>query len=155
MNAKQQIKTTVHPLVSLVFILVMYSSTVTVLAAARTGDIAVMDLQLVTSLSTVDNDPGPEVAGTIKIFENHGTPITSNGDLDLGWIRTGTASLNQSIEIKRRGSSSLGHPKKNYSLDLKGGASPVLGMPAEKEWVMHSCWTDKTCLRNLIGYWQG
>lgn len=142
-------------LVSLIlFILVMHSSTGTALAAARTGDIAVMDLRLATPLSTVDNDPGPEVRGTISIFENHGTPLTSNGELDLAWIRTGTASLTQNIEIKRRGSSSLSHPKKNYSLDLRGGASPVLGMPAETEWVMHSCWADKTCLRNLIGYWQ-
>lgn len=144
-------------LVSLIlFILVMYSSTGTALAAARTGDIAVMDLQLDnnTPLSTVDNDPGPEVRGTINIFENHGTPLTWDGDLDLAWIRTETASLTQNIEIKRRGSSSLGHPKKNYSLDLRGVASPVLGMPAETEWVMHSCWADKSCLRNLIGYWQ-
>src|SRR5262245_39194786 len=115
-------KTTVYPLVSLVlFVSVMYSSAVTVLAAARTGDIAVMDLQLAMPLSTVDNDPGPEIKGTIAIFENHGTPLTSNGDLDLTRIRTRTASLTQRIEIKRRGSSSLGHPKKNYSLDLKGG----------------------------------
>jgi hypothetical protein len=131
----------------------MYSSTATVLAASRTGDIAVMDLHLDMPRSIVDNTD-VEVGGTISIFENHGTPLKA-GELDIHLIRTGKASLtNKEIQkFHRRGSGSLAFPKKNYSLDLKE-AAPVLGMPAEEEWVMHSCWADKTCLRNLIGYWQ-
>lgn len=124
-----------------------------ILAAALTGDIAVIDIQLATPLSTVDNF-SDKIAGTIKIFQKHGTPLTSKGALNLARIRVSPVALVQKIELKRRGSSSLSYPKKNYSLDLKGQASSILGMPAEKEWVMHSCWADKTCLRNLIGYWQ-
>src|SRR5688500_5297966 len=107
---------------------------VTTQAAARTGTIGVIDITLNTPLSTVD-DNDIEVDGTIKIYENHGTPLKADSSLDLARIRTTPMALDKVIDLKRRGSSSLLHPKKNYSLDLKGGGAPVLGMPAEPEWV--------------------
>lgn len=135
------------------FASIIWNLTQPTFAAALTGTIAVIDLQLEMPLASVD-DLDTKAAGTIKIFQKHSSPLTSKGELNLARIKTGPVTLTQRIEIMRRGASSLGHAKKNYSLDLKGQASSILGMPADKEWVMHSCWADKTCLRNVIGYWQ-
>lgn len=142
-------------------LLVMFSAAAS--AASTTGPIAVLDFALpglsigehngmpyqVTTLDTTAN----KVKGTLKVFQN--PPLKpSDGSLDLDHIwHHASPSLFTNIELKRRGSSSISHPKKNYSLDFKGTVE-FLGMPAEQEWVLHSCWADKTCLRNVIGYWQ-
>ena len=127
-------------------------------AASTSRPIAVLDFYLgsppylESSIRTLD-DNDVEVKGSLKVFQNHTTPLRPNGSSDLARIRTGTPSFVGSIELKRRGSSSLAHPKKNYSLDFQEAVN-FLNMPTEKEWVLHSCWADKTCLRNVIGYWQ-
>jgi CotH kinase protein len=94
------------------------------------------------NIPTLDNcNERPEVPGTLK-----------------GWDGAFSYSSGN-ITLKCRGNSSAyWHPKKGYSLELKkdfyfGIAGNFLGMPADTEWVLHSCWADKTCLRNVIGYW--
>jgi hypothetical protein len=121
-------------------------------AAKTSGLLAVIDITLSNPIGDVDNFDA-EIAGNMQIYEQHGAPQLPDATLDIARIRTTPQSVNVAIDLKRRGSSSLAHPKKNYSLDLKASV-PVLGMPAEKEWVMHSCYADKTCLRNLVTYWQ-
>lgn len=144
-------------------LLVIFSAAAS--AASTTGPIAVLDFDLpdvtiITDLTVRGKSEvrpldtaGNEVLGTLTVYQSHSTPLAADGWLDLAQIRAGEPELRVGIELKRRGSSSLGHPKKNYSLDFSKKVR-FLGMPAEKEWVLHSCWADKTCLRNVIGYWQ-
>ncbi|MDN5941140.1 MAG: CotH kinase family protein [Nitrospira sp.] len=125
----------------------------TTFAADRTGPIAVLDFELRgTPIQTLD-DNDVEVKGTLRVFKNHTTPLLPDSNLDLDKLRADIPAPAVDIDIKRRGSSSKYHPKKSYSLDFKIPVK-LLGMPLEQEWVLHSCWADKTCLRNVIGYWQ-
>jgi hypothetical protein len=123
-------------------------------SSSPTKPIAVLDFELLgTSIKTLDGKD-MKVEGTLKVFENHTTPLRLDGSLDLEQIRANSQpSIDGRIDLKRRGDSSLSFPKKSYSLDFKKTVA-LLGMPAEKEWILHSCWADKTCLRNVIGYWQ-
>ena len=123
--------------------------------ASTTGTIAVLDLKLRNgaTLAQLDDPAGPMFVADMKAYASHRTPLLSNGSLDLARIRTTTTSASVATEIRVRGASSRNHPKKGYKLDLSSAVG-LLGMPAEKDWVLHSCWTDKTCLRNVLGYWQ-
>ncbi len=60
--------------------------------------------------------------------------------------------------IEIRGSSSQLFPKKGYALELRTevGADfnfPLLGMPAESDWVLHGPYSDKSLMRNALAYW--
>src|SRR3954454_10244271 len=111
----------IRPLFPFVFaaLLALMAGAEVTFAASRTGPIAVLDFDLGNTLIKTLDENDIEVKGTLKVFENHKTPLRSDGSLDLDRFRGGTPSFTGRIELKRRGSSSLGHPKKNYSLDLK------------------------------------
>ncbi len=54
-----------------------------------------------------------------------------------------------------RGNSSFWFPKKGYGLEIRdasgeGVAHPLLGMPAEDDWILHGPYSDKTLLRNAL-----
>lgn len=54
-----------------------------------------------------------------------------------------------------RGNSSFWFAKKNYGLEIRdasgeGRAHPLLGMPAEDDWILHGPYSDKTLLRNAL-----
>jgi hypothetical protein len=53
-------------------------------------------------------------------------------------------------EIRGRGNSTWNMPKKPYRLRL-AAASPVLGMPAERDWALLANFADKTLARNKLG----
>lgn len=60
-----------------------------------------------------------------------------------------------SLEI--RGQSSQQFPMKSYNLELRNDSSdeisfPLLGMPAESDWVLYAPYTDKTLMRNFLAY---
>ena len=64
----------------------------------------------------------------------------------------GYRSLPQTgCSIKGRGNSTWGWPKKPYSLLLDEKTS-VLGMPAQKHWVLLSNYMDRTLMRNALAY---
>jgi hypothetical protein len=90
-----------------------------------------------------------KISGRIKIIEDH--------DGTLKGLGSRPVALQAPIGIGVRGSSSAYFPKKSYSLELRDDAGndksfPVLGMPAESDWVLHSCYADKTCMRNALAY---
>lgn len=58
------------------------------------------------------------------------------------------------MEIKGRGNSTWNMPKKPYKVKLKTKAS-VLGMPADREWVLLANYADKTLLRNYLALAMG
>ena len=61
------------------------------------------------------------------------------------------------IAIVAHGSSSLGYPKLNYRIEMRDAAGadfdyPLLGLPAESDWVLHGPYCDKTLLRNALAF---
>ena len=66
-------------------------------------------------------------------------------------------SYDGEIGIETRGSSSQGFPKKSYAVETRdpsGNArnTPVLGFPAENDWVLYGPYTDKSLMRNALMY---
>lgn len=84
-------------------------------------------------------------------------PVNSKDDYVSGHIRidsnyTTFASLPLSdMQIKLRGNSTAFLPKHPYKIKLAAKAS-VLGMPADKEWVLLANYNDKSLLRNFIAF---
>ncbi|HWH13870.1 MAG TPA: CotH kinase family protein [Miltoncostaeaceae bacterium] len=61
------------------------------------------------------------------------------------------------IEIEVRGQSSQRFPKKQFSLDTVDARGenrnvPLLGMPAENDWVLYAAYNDGTLMRNVVAY---
>jgi hypothetical protein len=62
------------------------------------------------------------------------------------------------IGIELRGQSSLRlFPKKSYAIELrdrngKDRKAPLLGMPADGDWVLYGPYNDKTLMRNVVAY---
>jgi len=55
------------------------------------------------------------------------------------------------MQIRGRGNSTWDMPKKPYRIKLNSKAS-VLGMPADKDWVLLANYADKTLMRNRIAF---
>lgn len=56
-----------------------------------------------------------------------------------------------SIKIRLRGNTTLGFPKLPYKIKLSTKAS-ILGMPAQKNWVLLANYSDKTLMRNYLAF---
>ncbi len=59
--------------------------------------------------------------------------------------------LEEKTEIRGRGNSTWGMPKKPYRLKLKNSVE-VLGMPKNKHWVLLANYSDKTLMRNELAF---
>ncbi len=64
---------------------------------------------------------------------------------------------NGHIGIEIRGSSSAGYPQKPYSLETRDSLGnnldvPLLGMPAENDWLLISHYNEKTFMRNPLSF---
>jgi spore coat protein CotH len=58
------------------------------------------------------------------------------------------------MEIRGRGNSTWGHPKKPFQMKLNDKAS-VFGLPEAKKWLFLAEYSDKTMLRNTIAFEMG
>jgi hypothetical protein len=58
------------------------------------------------------------------------------------------------LQIKGRGNSTWGMPKKSYRLKFNTKA-PMLGLPAAKSWVLLANYSDKTLIRNAVALEMG
>lgn len=61
------------------------------------------------------------------------------------------------IGIETRGSWSQTLPKKSYGFDTRDATgievdTPLLGMPAESDWILNASYSDKTFMRNTLSY---
>jgi hypothetical protein len=54
-------------------------------------------------------------------------------------------------EIRLRGNFSRTLPKKPYRLELERDA-PLLGLPADDDWVLYAAYNDRTLMRNALAY---
>lgn len=55
------------------------------------------------------------------------------------------------LQIRGRGNSTWGYPKKPYALKLDS-KSKILGMPKHKRWVLLANWMDRTLMRNDVSF---
>lgn len=59
--------------------------------------------------------------------------------------------------LKPRGYTSLRYPKRSYSVETLGADGdeakvPLLGMPADSDWVLYAPYPDKTLMRDVLAY---
>lgn len=69
----------------------------------------------------------------------------------------GRTVLRGRIGIETRGQSSLDFPKQPYGFEVRdrlGGNRnvPMLGMPADDDWILYAPYSDKTLMRNVLAY---
>lgn len=86
--------------------------------------------------------------------------IIYNGIGNRNYLTDPYNNYNGLISIETRGSSSQGFPKKSYALEtqnLSGNNvnAPLLGMPAENDWILYAPYTDKTLMRDALTYHLG
>ncbi len=90
-----------------------------------------------------------KVDGRMKVIEDH--------DGTLMGIQSRPAKHDVRIGIEIRGQSSFNYDQKPYGFEIRdemgnGLAIPLLGMPQEPDFILHSCYADKTCMRNALTY---
>jgi hypothetical protein len=87
--------------------------------------------------------------GVLKVIEEH--------DGSLEDLRNSRVSVQSGMSVEIHGETSAGLDKKSYRFELVDDRQedrelPLLGLPAGSDWVLHSCGSDRTCLRNVLAY---
>lgn len=77
--------------------------------------------------------------------------IYVDGNLKIAGDISGNILYEGKIEIKGRGNSTWGMPKKPYKIKLEKKSS-LLNMPADKNWVLLASYADKTLIRNELAF---
>jgi subtilisin-like proprotein convertase family protein len=101
-------------------------------------------------LSTTQGIPDePKVTATMGIVYNG--PNVRNNLTDVA------NNYNGKVMIEVRGSSSQQFDKKSYTFQTVNSVGadldvPLLGMPADHEWVLHAPYSDKSLMRNYLTY---
>ena len=90
----------------------------------------------------------------LRITTDNGAPIVSKdvyitGQMSLVSTVAGEAAVNGGLQIRGRGNSTWGMPKKPYRLKLTDKQA-LLGMPSAKDWVLLANYSDKSLLRNAL-----
>lgn len=98
---------------------------------------------------------GGRVPDAGKISARMGITYAGKGIRNL--FAAPALDYNGYIGIETRGQSSQEFPKKSYSVETRDNNGnnldvPLLGMPAENDWVLHAPYTDKSLMRNYITY---
>lgn len=91
-----------------------------------------------------------KIAGSLRVIEDHDGSLTD--------IASRPSTLEAPIGIEYRGQWSLQFPKKGYSIELRDSAGddvarPLLGMPADSDWVLRAGYYDRTLMRDALGFW--
>jgi hypothetical protein len=90
----------------------------------------------------------------LTINTDNNAPITSKevyipAQMILDPGSAGPAPVTSGLQIRGRGNSTWGMPKKPYRIRLTSGL-PLLGMPSSRDWVLLANYSDKTLLRNAL-----
>lgn len=107
--------------------------------------------------SAPSNNPGTYVPTKelprIYLSTAGGAPVTSTENYIDGNIRIESAAgerlLQTATEVRGRGNTTWGHPKKPYRLKFNTTA-PVLGMPTNRDWNLLANYADKSLIRNKL-----
>lgn len=99
--------------------------------------------------------PGTARLPMVSITTASGTDIVSkevyvNGTMTLT-DSLGATAMQSAIEIRGRGNTTWDMPKKPYRVKLATSTS-LLGMPANRHWVLLANYADKTLLRNDLSF---
>ncbi len=83
--------------------------------------------------------------------------IVDNGPGEFNGIHDSANAYNGHIGIEVRGATSAGYPQKPYSLETRDSLGdnlnvPLLGMPAENDWLLISHYNEKTFMRNPLAF---
>jgi spore coat protein CotH len=90
----------------------------------------------------------------LYLATEQGAGITSKDDYLRGTMKLEAGSYaeyNGAIEIRGRGNTTWDMPKKPYRIKLREKAS-LLGMPADRDWVLLANYADKTLMRNAVAF---
>ncbi len=90
-----------------------------------------------------------KVTGSLRIIDN--------GPGMLNHVSDEANVYHGAVGIERRGHSSQDQPKRPYSIELRDPLgedlnAPLLGMPAESDWVLDAVYLDKSAVRNAFSY---
>lgn len=96
-----------------------------------------------------------QIKENVKITADMG--VIDNGPGNLNFQIDAWNQYNGKIGIEYRGSSSMMFPKKNLGIETRNADGtnldfPLLGLPAENDWVLHGPYSDKTLMRNYMAY---
>jgi hypothetical protein len=116
------------------FAQVFTSSNLPIVIINTGGQTIIDEPKIAVQLSIIDNGPG---------IRNNVTDVPNN--------------YNNYAGIELRGSSSQSFPQKSYGFETWGPDSlqldvPLLGMPAEHDWILYAPYNDKTLIRNILTY---
>jgi hypothetical protein len=106
-----------------------------------------LPLVVVRTAGPVPDDP--KVAARIRVIDRPGR--RANMPAHAGNVYAGRAG------IETRGHSSQMFPKKQYGIELRdrdgeGRDAALLGVPPDDDWVLTANYSDKTLMRNALGY---
>jgi hypothetical protein len=88
----------------------------------------------------------------LNITTENSAAVTSKEDyINANFVLAGEETTEGTLEIRGRGNSTWDWPKKPYRLKLTESTS-LLGMPANKHWVLLANYADKTLMRNDIAF---
>jgi spore coat protein CotH len=147
------------------------TGTVTVNGAAQESGVTIQDFRRdivyrVTTEANVTKDytvvfESPQTTGlpVIKIDTENSRPITSKEEYiktNIIIVDPNNPAYNVELtgyenEIRGRGNTTWGMPKKPYTLKLKT-KTPLLGMPTHKRWHLLANYADKTLLRTEAAF---
>ena len=83
--------------------------------------------------------------------------VIDNGPGNLNYFNDPVNDYDGKIAIEIRGASSQGFPKKNYGFETQDETGdnrdyPLLGLPAENDWILHGPFSDKSLIRNALSF---
>lgn len=104
-------------------------------------------INITTNEMGVETDTG-KVSGKMYIYRNTNGKVNKTSDFP---------ELICNIGIKIRGNSTKDWPKKNYTLETQDYSGqnfnvPLLGLPAENDWVLNGPFADKSQIRNVLSF---
>jgi len=135
------------------------------LCGARGAILALLAASVAVGCGNKDDDlenedflPSAQYLPTLRITTDEAAPITSKDEYVAGSVAiepidgSDPCALSATrMEIKGRGNTTWGMPKKPYALKLEDSA-PLCGMPAAENWVLLANYADKTLLRNMVAF---
>ncbi|OWY25721.1 T9SS C-terminal target domain-containing protein [Sphingobacteriales bacterium UPWRP_1] len=83
--------------------------------------------------------------------------IKYNGPNSITYVSDSANVYSGNIGIEIRGNTSATYPQRPYNIETRDSAGgnnnvPILGMPAENDWVLLSNYNDRSLMRNLIAF---
>jgi len=126
------------------------------IVADKNGEKA-YDLYITTSdvgLVIIDV-PGPYIPEDHKVYAS--IQIIHKESDEKNFINENVFDYNGPAGIEYRGKSSLGFPKKQFSIELRDENgedknASLLGMPSESDWILGAPYSDKTLMRNVLAF---